>query len=95
MAIAHVATTPPPVLRLLAHPLRWEIFAALAHSDRRVSELVDALGKPINLVSYHLKRLRQQHLVVERHSSAGDCWRGKLMTATPPRRRTRGSRLRC
>jgi protein-tyrosine-phosphatase/DNA-binding transcriptional ArsR family regulator len=61
---------PPPVLSLMAHRVRWQILAALARSDQRVSELVRTLGQPINLVSYHLKRLRQQRLVVEHRSSA-------------------------
>lgn len=61
---------PPPVLKLLAHRVRWQILAALARSDQRVSELVQLVDQPINLVSYHLKRLRLQRLVVERRSSA-------------------------
>jgi ArsR family transcriptional regulator, arsenate/arsenite/antimonite-responsive transcriptional repressor / arsenate reductase (thioredoxin) len=70
MATSRTLGMPPPVLGLLAHQLRWQILAALARSDQRVSELVRTLGQPINLVSYHLKRLRRQHLVVEHRSSA-------------------------
>jgi protein-tyrosine-phosphatase len=42
----------------------------LAHSDRRVGELAAALGRPQNAVSYHLGRLRDQHLVSRRRSAA-------------------------
>jgi ArsR family transcriptional regulator, arsenate/arsenite/antimonite-responsive transcriptional repressor / arsenate reductase (thioredoxin) len=35
-----------------------------------VHELVRLLDQPMNLVSYHLKQLRDQHLVTERRSSA-------------------------
>jgi protein-tyrosine-phosphatase len=61
---------PPDFLKLLAHDLRWNLVSALAHSDHRVTELVRLLDQPMNLVSYHLKQLRDQHLVTERRSSA-------------------------
>ncbi|MCC6604377.1 MAG: metalloregulator ArsR/SmtB family transcription factor [Anaerolineae bacterium] len=57
-------------LKLLAHDVRWAVVAALAESDRRVQELVELLQRPQNLVSYHLRLLRQGHLVNERRSSA-------------------------
>lgn len=60
----------PSFLKLLAHDLRWQLLTALAYSDRRVQELVHLLGRPQNLVSYHLGRLRQQDLVSERRSAA-------------------------
>lgn len=63
-------TTPPDFLKLLAHELRWQLLVALAHSDHRVQELVARLERPMNLVSYHLKQLRDQGLVHERRSSA-------------------------
>jgi protein-tyrosine-phosphatase len=64
-------TLPPPsFLKLLAHELRWNLLEALARSDRRVQELVDLVGEPVNLVSYHLRRLRDQALVRERRSAA-------------------------
>lgn len=61
---------PPSFLKLLAHELRWRLVEALARSDRRVQELVALVGEPHNLVSYHLRRLRDQALVSERRSSA-------------------------
>lgn len=60
----------PEFLKLLANDIRWQILAALTHSDLRVQELVAIVGKPINLVSYHLKLLRGQEIVHERRSSA-------------------------
>jgi protein-tyrosine-phosphatase len=65
-----LSAQPPDVLKLLARDLRWKLVAALAHSDHCVHELVQLLNQPMNLVSYHLKQLREQHLVSERRSSA-------------------------
>jgi len=61
---------PPSFLKLLAHEVRWKLLEALAQSDRRVQELVQHVGEPANLVSYHLRRLRDQALVTERRSAA-------------------------
>jgi protein-tyrosine-phosphatase len=61
---------PPDFLKLLAHDLRWKLVTALSRSDHRVHELVRLLDQPMNLVSYHLKQLRDQRLVTERRSSA-------------------------
>lgn len=60
----------PDLLKLLANDVRWQILSVLAHGDLRVQEVAAAVGKPINLVSYHLKLLRDQALVHERRSSA-------------------------
>ena len=61
---------PPAVLGLLADPLRWQLVAELGRSDRRVGELVQLVGKPQNLVSYHLAELRKAGIVSARRSSA-------------------------
>lgn len=63
-------TQPSSFLKLLAHELRWRLIEALARSDRRVQELVQLVGEPTNLVSYHLRQLRSQALVTERRSAA-------------------------
>jgi protein-tyrosine-phosphatase len=60
----------PLILKLLANDVRWQILSALAQSDLRVQEIVAAVAKPINLVSYHLRQLRKEGLVHERRSSA-------------------------
>ncbi len=57
------------LMRMAAHPLRWALMTELASSDRRVRELVDAVGEPQNLVSYHLRLLRAAGLVAARRSS--------------------------
>ncbi|TDC93905.1 ArsR family transcriptional regulator [Actinomadura sp. 7K507] len=56
-------------MRLAAHPLRWRLLSELATSDYRVRELVDLVGQPQNLVSYHLRLLRGGGLVTARRSS--------------------------
>ncbi len=67
-----MAASSPPTkfLRLLAHSLRWQILTALARSDHRVQDLANLGGKPMNLISYHLGRLRAMKLVRERRSDA-------------------------
>ncbi|MEO6458602.1 MAG: ArsR family transcriptional regulator [Chloroflexia bacterium] len=68
---ANTLTTPAPgILKLLAHDLRWRALVALARSDYRVLELVKILDEPHNVVSYHLRRLRESHLVSERRSAS-------------------------
>jgi protein-tyrosine-phosphatase/DNA-binding transcriptional ArsR family regulator len=64
------ALQPFDFLKLLAHELRWQLVTALTRSDYRVQELIDILQQPQNLVSYHLKQLRDWRLVVERRSTA-------------------------
>jgi ArsR family transcriptional regulator, arsenate/arsenite/antimonite-responsive transcriptional repressor / arsenate reductase (thioredoxin) len=63
---------PPTILTILSHTIRWQILAALAHSDRKASELVALLKQPQNLVSYHLQKLRQTNIVhIQRSRSDG------------------------
>jgi protein-tyrosine-phosphatase/DNA-binding transcriptional ArsR family regulator len=65
---AGVATS-PAFVRLAAHPLRWRLLAELADSDYRVRELVARVDQPQNLVSYHLRLLRDGGLVTSTRSS--------------------------
>jgi protein-tyrosine-phosphatase/DNA-binding transcriptional ArsR family regulator len=60
---------PPAFVRLAAHPLRWRLLSELADSDYRVRELVTLVGEPQNLVSYHLRLLRDGGLVTATRSS--------------------------
>ena len=62
--------TPPEILGLLSDSLRWQLVVELGRSDRRVGELVELVGKPQNLVSYHLGELRRAGIVMARRSSA-------------------------
>ncbi|MFI0404776.1 metalloregulator ArsR/SmtB family transcription factor [Actinomadura sp. 3N508] len=59
----------PAFVRLAAHPVRWRLLRELATGDHRVRELVDAVGESQNLVSYHLRLLRDGGLVTARRSS--------------------------
>ena len=60
----------PAFLGAAGHDVRWRLLNALAASDRQVHELVALVGQPQNLVSYHLRQLRQAKLVTARRSSA-------------------------
>ncbi|RSD20873.1 arsenate reductase/protein-tyrosine-phosphatase family protein [Amycolatopsis eburnea] len=64
-----MAPEPPAFVRLAAHPLRWSLLTALAGRDLRVRELVEHVGQPQNLVSYHLRLLRDGGLVAVTRSS--------------------------
>ncbi len=70
MRTTQTIVQPLDFLKLLAHQIRWRILLTLSRSDHRVEELVNQVKQPHNVVSYHLKRLRLQHLISERRSSA-------------------------
>jgi protein-tyrosine-phosphatase/DNA-binding transcriptional ArsR family regulator len=63
------SSAPPAFVRLAAHPLRWRLLTELARGDHRVRELVALAGEPQNLVSYHLRLLRDGGLVTTNRSS--------------------------
>ncbi|MDQ2717257.1 MAG: ArsR family transcriptional regulator [Chloroflexota bacterium] len=63
---------PPGVLKLIGHTVRWNLVRFLARSDYCVQDLVDRLDLPQNLVSYHLRQLRQGRLATERRSVADE-----------------------
>jgi protein-tyrosine-phosphatase/DNA-binding transcriptional ArsR family regulator len=69
MVLSSQVAAPPGFLRLVAHPLRWQLLTALADGDYRVRELVTLVGEPQNLVSYHLRLLRDGGLVTATRSS--------------------------
>lgn len=60
----------PVFIDLMAHPIRWTMIRALIHGDMRVQELVNLVDEPMNLVSYHLKKLRDGGLVRSQRSQA-------------------------
>src|SRR5262245_61391628 len=60
---------PPAFVRLAAHPLRWRLLTDLAGGDYRVRELTALVDRPQNLVSYHLRLLRDAGLVTSTRSS--------------------------
>ncbi|NKE63964.1 ArsR family transcriptional regulator [Lentzea sp. PSKA42] len=59
----------PEFVRMAAHPLRWQLLTELAGSDHRVRELTERVSEPQNLVSYHLRLLRDSGLVTSRRST--------------------------
>ncbi len=68
--VSSVRVAEPPVfVRLAAHPLRWRLLTALAGGDYRVRELTAWIDEPQNLVSYHLRLLRDAGLVTSSRSS--------------------------
>lgn len=67
---ARVSAESPTLLSLLGHPQRWRLLAELVRSDRRVHELAEAVAAAPNLISYHLRKLREHSIVQERRSSA-------------------------
>lgn len=69
MPVTGQATEPPDVVRLAAHPLRWRLLTELAGGDHRVRELTALLDQPQNLVSYHLRLLRDGGLVTTTRST--------------------------
>lgn len=62
--------TVDPLVSALDNPLRLKLLDQLKLGDMRVQELCDASGAPMNLVSYHLRILREAGLVRERRSIA-------------------------
>ena len=72
MDTTHTQVSLPAFLKLAAHDIRWQLLSALARSDYRVQELVHLVGQPANLVSYHLRQLRDHHVVTERRSTADE-----------------------
>ncbi len=65
-----LAPQAPEVFKMLGHDVRWQLMSLLRRSDCRVHELVRASGRPQNLVSYHLRQLRDLGLVHERRGDA-------------------------
>jgi protein-tyrosine-phosphatase/DNA-binding transcriptional ArsR family regulator len=61
---------PPSFVGLAAHRVRWRLLEELAQSDRAVWELTQLVDEPQNLVSYHLRLLRDGGLVTARRSAA-------------------------
>jgi protein-tyrosine-phosphatase/DNA-binding transcriptional ArsR family regulator len=86
---------PPEFVRLAAHPLRWQLLQELVRSDRAVRELTELVGEPQNLVSYHLRQLRDGGLVSAHRSSADrrDAYYAVDLTACRDQLQTAGGAL--
>ena len=72
METAFSSASAPDFLKLLAHDLRWKILTLLARSDYNGQEFMRLLEQPQNLMSYHLRKLHEQHLVTEHRSTADE-----------------------
>jgi protein-tyrosine-phosphatase len=70
MSAQSVPAQPPEFIKLLSNEVRWGVLKALASGDHQVNELVTLLRQPTNLVSYHLKKMRDEALVTTRRSEA-------------------------
>ncbi len=62
------------VLKALADPNRLRIFNLLMQGDSCNGELNERLGLPSNLLSHHLKVLREAGLVQSRHDVVDARW---------------------
>lgn len=62
------------VLKALADPNRLRIFSLLMQGDSCNGELNERLGLPPNLLSHHLRVLRQAGLVRSRHDAVDARW---------------------
>ncbi len=70
MSCVSLITNPPEFLQLLGHEIRWQLLQALSFSDMHVQELVAAINRPPNLVSYHLRKLLEHEILTEHRSIA-------------------------
>ena len=61
-------------LKLLADPTRRRIFLALMQGETCNCEMVGLLGLPQNLISHHLRQLRQAGLVRARRDAVDRRW---------------------
>jgi ArsR family transcriptional regulator len=62
------------VLKALADPNRLRIFNLLMQGDSCNGELNERLGLPANLLSHHLRVLREAGLVRSRHDAVDARW---------------------
>lgn len=69
LVMAQACQSVPAFLQLAAHPVRWRLLGELAAGDHRVRELATLVGQPQNLISYHLRLLRDGGLIRATRSS--------------------------
>jgi ArsR family transcriptional regulator len=67
-------STAAVVFKALADPNRLQIFELLMQGDSCNCELNDRLGLPPNLLSHHLRILRQADLIAGRRDSIDGRW---------------------
>lgn len=50
-------------LQVLGEPARWRVIEALLEGPKHVNQIQDAVGLEQSLLSYHLRKLREEGLV--------------------------------
>jgi ArsR family transcriptional regulator len=70
----HILPEATTVLKALADPNRLRIFNMLMEGDSCNGELNERLGLPPNLLSHHLRVLREAGLVRSRHDAVDARW---------------------
>jgi DNA-binding transcriptional ArsR family regulator len=73
-APADVSAEVGTFLKLLADPTRRRIFLALMDGETCNCEMVGLLGLPQNLISHHLRQLRQAGLIRARRDAVDRRW---------------------
>ena len=69
-----IAPAGAQLLKLLADPTRRRIFLALLRGETCNCELTQELGLAQNLISHHIKQLREAGLVQERRDARDARW---------------------
>jgi DNA-binding transcriptional ArsR family regulator len=72
--LADVGESAARLLKLLADPTRRRLFAALTQGETCNCELAGGLGLAQNLVSHHIRQLREAGFVRERRDSVDARW---------------------
>ena len=65
---------PSRFFRIIGEPNRWRILDFLRSGERCVCEITSGLGLAQNLVSHHLRILREEGLVLVRHETGDGRW---------------------
>lgn len=73
-AIADVSAEAGAFLKLMADPTRRRIFLALMQGETCNCEMVGLLSLPQNLISHHLRQLRQAGLILARRDEVDRRW---------------------
>jgi len=87
--VSYVAGDPLEVLQAIADPVRWAVLDQLAESPRCVCKLQDRIPIAGNLLSYHLKVLREAGLITSARRgrwidySLADDARERMLAALP------------
>lgn len=85
----------PRMLRAIAHPARASLLYELsARGAATATTLAEAIGKPVNSVSFHLRQLASYGLIEEAPDQGSDARQRWWRTTVPEGLRVSSSRLR-